>query len=266
VSIIFDKCRDFAQQLRTPVAGVLAVAVVFVALALSSMAQGASYAGPDTDQRNSSQVEQGHSARNRRFHQALARVRPLIERYGYAAVAVATLAEGVGIPAPGQTLLIASALEAAQGRMNFSLLLLVTTLSAIAGNSMGYAIGRLGGRLALKKLHVNPQRQQFLDDLFRRRGGIVVLFGRFVDGLRQLNGIVAGILKMPWWSFTVYNAVGAILWVGVWGLGTYYFDRRIHRVAGFFHHHRRWLIALSAAVLLALFYYLLRSNRKAKTR
>ena len=206
--------------------------------------------------------QQGHSAKNGRFHEALTRVRPLLERYGYAAVAVATLAEGIGIPAPGQTLLIAGALDAAEGRMNLSLLLFVTTASAIAGNSMGYAIGRWGGRLALKKLHVNPRRQQSLDDLFCKRGGMVVLFGRFVDGLRQLNGIVAGILEMAWWPFTVYNAMGAVLWVSVWGLGTYYFEREIHLVAGFFHHHRRWLIALSAAVLLAVFYYLFRSNRR----
>lgn len=246
----------------------LCVAIVCIALLTAALTtvRASISAAPETNQTKSSEVEQRRSARNRRFHQALARVRPLLERYGYAAAAVATLAEGVGIPAPGQTLLIAGSLEAAQGRMNFSLLLFITTISAVAGNSIGYAIGHWGGRLALKKLHVNPQRQQFLDDLFCRRGGIVVLFGRFVDGLRQLNGIVAGVLRMPWWSFTVYNAVGAVLWVGVWGLGTYYFDRRIHVVAGFFHHHRRWLIALSAAALLALFYYLLRANRKSQTR
>jgi membrane protein DedA with SNARE-associated domain len=200
--------------------------------------------------------EQPQSARIHRFREALAKVRPLLERYGYAAVAAAILAEGIGIPTPGQTLLIAGALEAAAGRMNIVLLLFVTLVAAIAGNSIGYTIGRWGGRYVLKKLQVNAQREQRLDDLFRRRGGVVVLLGRFVDGLRQLNGIVAGIMKMPWWAFTAYNAAGAILWIGAWGLGTYYLDRRIHVVAGFFHHHRRLLVALSVAAAVALLVYL----------
>jgi membrane protein DedA with SNARE-associated domain len=75
----------------------------------------------------------------------------------------------MGIPAPGQTLLMAGAIEAAAGRMNIVLLLFFVALAATLGNSLGYAIGRWGGRAALNKLRVNPQRQQHLDDLFRRR-------------------------------------------------------------------------------------------------
>jgi membrane protein DedA with SNARE-associated domain len=142
--------------------------------------------------------------------------------------------------------------------MNIVLLLFVVTAAAIVGNSIGYAIGRWGGRLILNKLRVDPQRQQHLDDLFRRRGGFVVLFGRFIDGLRQLNGIVAGTMKMPWRSFTAYNAAGAVLWTGAWGLGTYYLGRRIHVVAGFFHHHRLLLIALSVTALMVFLVYLFR--------
>jgi membrane protein DedA with SNARE-associated domain len=176
------------------------------------------------------------------------------------------VAEGVGIPTPGQTLLIAAALEAAEGRMNIALLLVAVTAAAIVGNSVGYAIGRWGGGFVLEKLHVNPQRQEYLDELFRKRGGMVVLFGRFVDGLRQLNGVVAGIMKMPWSTFTIYNVAGAVLWTGTWGLGTYYFGRRIHVIAGFFHFHRRWLVALSVALLGILIVYLLRANALAKAR
>jgi membrane protein DedA with SNARE-associated domain len=219
-------------------------------------------AGAEPAQGSSAVLQEAQSTEVRGFRNALARVQPLLERYGYAAAAVAVLAEGVGIPTPGQTLLIAGALEAAERRMNIALLLFAVSAGAIAGNSIGYAIGRWGGRLVLNKLRVDPQRQQHLDDMFRRRGGFVVLFGRFVDGIRQLNGILAGTLKMPWWKFTVYNAVGAVLWTGSWGLATYYFGRRIHVVAGFFHHHRPLLIALSATAFLALLIYLLRSKAR----
>ena len=204
------------------------------------------------------------SAAPRRFERALARVQPLLERYGYGAAVLAVMVEGMGIPTPGQTLLMAGALEAAEGRMNILLLLFLVTLAATVGNSIGYAIGRWGGRVVLEKLKVNPQRQQHLDDLFKRRGGIVILLARFLDGLRQLNGIVAGILRMPWWTFTAYNVAGAILWTCAWGLGTYYLGRDIHVIAAFFHRHARLLYVLSVIALVALVVYLLRSRVTSK--
>jgi membrane protein DedA with SNARE-associated domain len=156
---------------------------------------------------------------------------------------------------------MASSLEAAAGRMNIVLVLLFVTASAIIGNSIGYAIGRWGGRAALTKLKVNPIRQQHLEDLFERRGGPLILVARFVDGLRQLNGIVAGILEMRWWVFTAYNVAGAILWSSVWGLGTYYLGRDIHVIADFFHRPKRSLYVLSAIAVVALVAYLLRRRQ-----
>jgi membrane protein DedA with SNARE-associated domain len=197
----------------------------------------------------------------RDFEHSLTRVQPLLERYGYGAAFAAVMAEGMGIPTPGQTLLMASALEAAEGRMNITLVLFLVTVAAALGNGVGYAIGRWGGRAALDKLKVNPQRQQHLDDLFKRRGGVVILLARFLDGLRQLNGIVAGVLQMPWWTFTAYNVAGAVLWTCAWGLGTYYLGRDIHFIAAFFHRHRPLLLVLAAVACMALLVYLLRSKR-----
>src|SRR4029434_3258700 len=109
------------------------------------------------------------SAAVRRFQRSLARVQPLLQRYGYGAAFAAVMAEGMGIPTPGQTLLMAGALEAAEERMSIALLVILVTTAATLGNSIGYAIGRWGGRAALNKLKVNPQRQQYLDDLFKYR-------------------------------------------------------------------------------------------------
>ena len=201
------------------------------------------------------------SAAVRRFERSLARVQPLLQRYGYGAAFAAVMVEGMGIPTPGQTLLMAGALEAAEGRMSIALLLVLVTTAATLGNSVGYAIGRWGGRAALDKLKVNPQRQQRLDDLFKSRGGVVILLARFLDGLRQLNGIVAGVLQMPWWTFTAYNVTGALLWTCSWGLGTYYLGRDIHFIAAFFHRHRPLLLALGATAFVALLLYLLRSKK-----
>jgi membrane protein DedA with SNARE-associated domain len=193
-------------------------------------------------------------------------VQPLLQRYGYGAAFAAVMAEGMGIPTPGQTLLMAGALEAAEGRMSIALLLILVATAATLGNSVGYAIGRWGGRAALNKLKVNPQRQQHLDDLFKHRGGMVILLARFLDGLRQLNGIVAGVLRMPWWTFTAYNVAGAVLWTCAWGLGTYYLGRDIHFIAAFFHRHRPLLLVLGAIAFVALLMYLLRSRNPRPTR
>ena len=196
----------------------------------------------------------------RRFERSLRNVQPLLQRYGYGAAFAAVLVEGMGVPTPGQTLLMAAAVEAAEGRMSIGLLLFVVTTAAIFGNSVGYAIGRWGGRAALNKLNVNAQRQQRLDDLFRRRGGVVVLLARFLDGLRQLNGIAAGVLQMPWWTFTAYNIAGAILWTCAWGLGTYFLGRDINFLAAFFHKHAGWLYVMGLVILVTLIFYLLRAR------
>ena len=207
------------------------------------------------------------SRAERRFERSLARVQPLLERYGYGASFLAVMVEGMGIPTPGQTLLMASSIEAARGRMNIVVLLFLVTTAATVGNSIGYAIGRWGGRALLLKFRVNAERQQRTEDFFRRRGGIAILLARFLDGLRQLNGIVAGILKMPWWSFTAYNIAGAIVWTCSWGLGTYFLGRDIHSIAAFLHRHRLFLFVLSVAALASLIVYLLRyRNPRTETQ
>jgi membrane protein DedA with SNARE-associated domain len=206
----------------------------------------------------------GVDAKRHRFERYLARAQLLLERYGYGVVAVAVMAEGVGIPTPGQTLLIAGALEAAKGRMNIGWLLFVATAAATVGNSFGYAIGRWGGRTVLNKFKINATRQQRFEDTFNRRGGAVILVARFIDGLRQLNGIIAGVMRMPWWTFTAYNAAGALLWACAWGLGTYYLDRDIHVIAVLFHRHGWLLSVLSLATVIVLFLYLLRFRIQAE--
>jgi len=220
-----------------------------------------SFVPPTGGSASDERLDQLKSAATRDFEHSLAKVQPLLVRYGYGAAVLAVMIEGVGIPAPGQTLLMASALEAASGRMSLAWVLILVTLAATVGNSIGYMIGRWGGRLVLNKLKVSPQRQQHLDDLLKRRAGVVILFARFLDGLRQLNGIVAGVLRMPWWSFTAYNVAGAILWTCAWGLGVYYLDRDIHGIAAFFHRHRLALYALGVTAMLGLLGYLLRSRK-----
>ena len=162
--------------------------------------------------------------------QAVARVQPVLDRYGYPAVFLTILVEGVGIPAPGQTLLIAAALTAAHGNLSIVWVLIWAGTAAVLGNSLGYLLGRWGGRPLLARFKVRGDRLARLEGHFRRYGGSLVLVARFFDGLRQLNGIVAGMLEMPWRVFTGFNVLGAVLWTGVWGLGAYWLDKEISAV------------------------------------
>jgi LPXTG-motif cell wall-anchored protein len=194
---------------------------------------------------------------------AVARVRPLLERYGYPAVFVAVGVEGAGIPAPGQTLLIAGAIDAVHGGLNIVVLVTLAVVAAALGNSIGYLIGRAGGRPLLRKLPISEARLIRVDQLFQRYGGAFILVARFFDGTRQLNGIMAGTLEMPWWRFTFWNLLGAVIWVSVWGLGAWWLDREIGTVAAVMERIEPWVIVLLIAALLAGAVYLLRRRRKA---
>ncbi len=189
---------------------------------------------------------------------AVARARPLLERYGYPAVFTAIFVEGAGIPAPGETLLIAAAIDAAAGSLSITVVLIVAVAGAVLGNSLGYLIGRAGGRPLLRKLPISEERLGRVEALFERYGAAFIVVARFVDGPRQLNGIMAGTLEMPWWRFSLWNLCGALLWVGVWGLGVYALDRDLDPLLAFIQRFEPLAIALTAAALLAGLIYLWR--------
>ena len=145
--------------------------------------------------------------------------------YGYVTLFCVALVESFGIPAPGQTLLIATALLAAHGKLN----ILGVTAAAFGGSTVGgvigYWIGRNGGRRLVLRFgrYVKIGRPELrrLETTFRRYGIWFVLAARFFEVLRQLNGIIAGMAGMQLRRFMWSNAVGALLWVGVWGFGSW---------------------------------------------
>lgn len=184
------------------------------------------------------------------FEHHFAHVEPLLEHYGYSAVFVAIFVEGMGIPAPGQTLLIAAALFAERGDLSLWILLGTALVAAAAGNLVGFAIGRYGGHRVLARFCA-PERLQKMEDLFERRGGVVVGFGRFVDGLRQLAGIAAGSLEMHFATFFVWNLVGAVAWVGFWGAGAFFFERDFATIVHLFHRFRP--VAIAGVVIAVVF-------------
>ncbi len=200
----------------------------------------------------------------RDLERAIARVQPLLDRYGYPAVFLAIMVEGFGLVAPGQTLLIAAALTAAQGGLNIIWVVVLAFTSAVLGNTVGYLIGRWGGRPLLEKFKVNERHLQRMEGYFNRYGQGVVFLGRFFDGLRQLNGLVAGMLKMPWQVFMICNILGAGLWTGVWGLGAYGLEKKIASAHFTFRTMAPWVAVFCVLSFAALLVYLLQGRKKAE--
>jgi membrane protein DedA with SNARE-associated domain len=143
-----------------------------------------------------------------------------LQHFGVWAIALLIMVEDFGIPVPGETILIAGAVYAGAGRLNVVAVGVAAFIAAIIGDNIGFAIGHFGGRaLALrwgKYVFLTEERLNKAEAFFDRRGAIVITFARFVEGLRQANGIIAGITGMHWLRFLIFNAIGAALWVGTW--------------------------------------------------
>ncbi|MBK5938607.1 DedA family protein [Halochromatium roseum] len=200
------------------------------------------------------------------------RVEPYLERYGYWAVFAAVGIEGLGIPAPGQTLLEAGALVAAvpDSRLNIGLLLLVTIVATSLGQAIGYLIGRFGGRVVLNRLPIPAQHLAGIERKFNTYGGWLLLFGRFVDGPRQLMGLFAGALQMHWLRFLLLNVAGAVLWSSFWALGVYYLDLHFDALVAVLRQLNPWMAALGLfgviALLLALLIALLNRSGQGQAK
>jgi membrane protein DedA with SNARE-associated domain len=143
-----------------------------------------------------------------------------LQHYGLWAIGFLVLVEDFGIPVPGETILIAAALYAGAGRLNVVAVGVVAFIAAVIGDNIGFAIGHFGGRaLALrwgKYVHLTEARLDRAEHFFARHGGKIITISRFVEGLRQANGIIAGVSGMHWRRFLAFNALGAALWVGAW--------------------------------------------------
>ena len=149
---------------------------------------------------------------------------PVLNHWGYLAVGTLIMLEDFGVPVPGETVLIAAAVYAGAGQLNIFAVIAIAIIAAVIGDSIGYCIGRFGGRLLVlrfgKYVFITPERLGKAESFFERHGGKIVTIARFIEGLRQANGIIAGITGMRWIKFFAFNLLGAVLWVGTWaGLG-----------------------------------------------
>jgi len=173
------------------------------------------------------------------FGRVLGTLEPWIHQYGVAAVFALLTFESLGLPLPGESVLVVAAVLAGRGEISLPSLLFSAWGGAVLGDNVGYLIGRTLGHNLLsrygQKIGLNSERLGRVEKAFAHYGAVVVGFARFVNVLRQLNGIVAGTLQINWWRFLVFNALGAALWVLAWTMAGYYLGSHGGDAAAFVH-------------------------------
>lgn len=151
---------------------------------------------------------------------------PYVHKHGYLGVGLLVFLEDFGVPVPGETILITAAVFAGIGDLNIFLVAITALIAAVLGDNVGFAIGKYGGHPLVERIgryvFLTPARIKKAEDFFRKKGGWLVLVARFIEGLRQANGIIAGLAEMSWKKFLSYNAIGAALWVALWSSIGYY--------------------------------------------
>jgi membrane protein DedA with SNARE-associated domain len=183
-----------------------------------------------------------------------------LERWGYVAVFATTALEAVGVPAPGHTMLIAAALAAARGKLDIRLVLLAAVVGTLLGSHVGWIIGRRAGDVVRRRSGYVRVRLAKIERTFARWGGLVVVFGPFIEGLRQLNAVAAGTLAMPWARFALCNLTGTVLWIGIWSGATWLLAENIDGVLAVAERVRPWLLGVTAAGLVFALAFLVLSR------
>jgi membrane protein DedA with SNARE-associated domain len=161
------------------------------------------------------------------LHEGWAIFEPFIKTYGAFAIFAMIYLESMGSPVPGETGVIAASLLAARGELSIVSVYFAVLAGAILGDSTGYVIGRFGGQALLRRfgprIGLTAERLDKVEDRFAKGGLWIVFIARFIPLMRQVNGLLAGSLAMPWHRFLMAQGAGAVVWTSVYCLGPYFF-------------------------------------------
>jgi membrane-associated protein len=170
--------------------------------------------------------------------------------YGYWTIFFGVMLESAGIPLPGETILVLASIVAANRQeMNIFWIAGVAMAAAILGDNLGFAAGRYGGCRLLERysstLHIRKASINRGELLMEKYGGLTVFFARFIALLRFLAGPLAGVLRMEWRRFLLFNVLGAVAWVSVVCTLAYIFGDEFES----FIDHASWVLAVVAAAV-----------------
>lgn len=190
----------------------------------------------------------------------------LLESYGYGVVFLFVAIESLGVPLPGETVLVTAGALAALGHLSIWWVIAVAALGGIMGDASGYWIGRLGGVRLIRRygrvLHFDDAKLDRVRGFFTRHGAKTVFFGRFIALLRTWAALLAGTSEMPYGVFTLYNVMGGITWAALFGSLGYIFGRSLPLLERYIGQASLAVVLLTTlVVLLALAWRWLNANR-----
>jgi membrane protein DedA with SNARE-associated domain len=183
-------------------------------------------------------------------------VNHLLLDYGLVLLFLLVGVEAAGIPLPGETALVAAAVLA-HDHWGIEWVIVVAAAGAIVGDNTGYWIGRVGGRKLIERFNFTrryaeralPPSERF----FARHGGKTIFLARFIALLRITAAWLAGVTRMSWWRFFLWNAAGGIVWATGVGLLAYYAGKAAGDAVGRYGlYGGAVVIVLAVLVILAL--------------
>ena len=179
----------------------------------------------------------------------------LLHQYGYPVITVALALECAGLLIPGETVFFGSAIYASTtGHLNILLIIAAAIAGAIIGNCIGFGVGRLIGAPLLTRygcrIGLTQRRMALGRYLFRRHGGKVIFFSRFVSVLRSFNALLAGASEMPFRPFLSWTIVGGVAWPCAHGAFAYALGNTARALSLPFQ------VALAVAVIAIVFFIL----------
>jgi membrane protein DedA with SNARE-associated domain len=161
----------------------------------------------------------------------------ILSSLGYFSIFLLIALESLGLPLPGETVLVGAAIYAGQThQLNIILIVFAAASGGALGGTIGFWLGRIFGPKLTEKygpyIGLTPRRIVLGEYLFKKWGGWIIFFGRFVALLRVLAAILAGLNHFDPLRFFIFNAAGALLWSIIFGCGGYFFGSAIHQIAG----------------------------------
>jgi membrane protein DedA with SNARE-associated domain len=189
----------------------------------------------------------------------------LLLNYGLFLLFGLVAAESAGFPVPGETALIAAGVLASQGHYSIVAVIVVAALAAIIGDNIGYWLGRKGGLPLLRKIPVVRDHFERLlptaERYFERHGAKTVFLARFVAVLRVTAAWLAGITRMHWLTFLMWNAAGGIVWAIAYGTVAYYFGKSVADAIGRYGVYAAIVLGVGALGLAVYVYFRRRRAR-----
>jgi membrane protein DedA with SNARE-associated domain/rhodanese-related sulfurtransferase len=174
-----------------------------------------------------------------------------VVRHGYLLVFAWVFIEQAGLPIPSAPLLLAAGALAGTRQMNLWLAITFAVCAAVASDSMWYELGRRKGVRVLQllcRISLEPdscvRRTQVR---FGKSGARVLLVAKFIPGLNAMAAPLAGIIRMGWRRFVLFDAMGALLWSGAFMITGYAFSGELERVAAHAAYLGEWLLVLVLA-------------------